>query len=135
MNDNRLDRLTDHFTLAEFCVTGSKLKNVPPAAYHGRLRALARTLEIIRDELGGYPIRITSGYRSPAVNEAVGGSKTSDHMTGYAADFTHSHYGTEQVFNACLWLKERDMLAFDQLIRYPRHVHISIAPAMRGMAW
>ena len=42
-------------------------------------------LQPIRDEFG--VIRINSGYRSPALNKAVGGSKTSQHCNGQAADF------------------------------------------------
>jgi hypothetical protein len=44
----------------------------------------AAVLDPLRDALG--PIRITSGYRTDALNTAIGGSKTSEHLSGRAAD-------------------------------------------------
>jgi uncharacterized protein YcbK (DUF882 family) len=41
-------------------------------------------LQPVRDKFG--PIRITSGYRCPEVNKLAGGSKTSNHVLGFAAD-------------------------------------------------
>jgi hypothetical protein len=58
----------------------------PPEEVLSNLQYLADTvLEPVRVWLG-HPIRVTSGYRSPDVNAAVGGSKTSDHLWGKAAD-------------------------------------------------
>ena len=66
-------------------------------------------LQPIRNEFG--PVRINSGYRGPALNRAVGGSKTSQHCFGEAADFESSRIGNYKL--AC-WVK--DNLEFDQLI-------------------
>lgn len=88
--------LSAHFTLDEFTVsqTASRLglDNTPPADVLERLKHTALGLEGVRILLG-VPIIVTSGYRSPEVNKATGGSKTSQHMTGEAADFVAPAYG------------------------------------------
>lgn len=45
-------------------------------------------LELLREKLGSRPIVVSSGYRSPYLNNAIGGSKTSAHMKGLAADIS-----------------------------------------------
>mgnify|MGYP003652322579 CR=1 FL=1 len=55
--------------------------------YPDRLRHLAWTLQVIRSEFGA-PIRVNSGYRSPAHNLAVGGVASSQHVKARAADLT-----------------------------------------------
>jgi peptidase M15-like protein len=75
--------LTDHFDESEFEHGGAAV----PAQYLPNLYALAALLETARAIGGGYPLQITSGYRPPADNAAVGGSSTSQHMTASAADF------------------------------------------------
>lgn len=57
------------------------------------------------------PVIVTSGYRSPILNKAVGGSATSDHCKGYAADFTVLGYSNLEV---CKWIAAN--LEFKQLI-------------------
>tara|TARA_Y100001951_G_scaffold42592_1_gene33749 strand:+ start:1057 stop:1515 length:459 start_codon:yes stop_codon:yes gene_type:complete len=66
-------------------------------------------LQPVREEFG--PIRINSGYRSPALNAKVGGSKTSQHCNGEAADFESSRISNP---NLAKWISEH--LEFDQLI-------------------
>ena len=66
-------------------------------------------LQPVRDEFG--PIRINSGYRSPALNKAVGGSKTSQHCNGQAADFESSKVSNPDLAK---WIEKN--LIFDQLI-------------------
>lgn len=81
--------LAPHFALSEFWRSAShpELTERPPLAAIDRLRVLARTvLEPLRHDLRGAPIRVLSGYRSPALNRAVGGSMTSQHVLGEAAD-------------------------------------------------
>ena len=80
-------KLSEHFTLAEMCKTNVKLKNVPNEAQVENLKRLCGWLEMLRSEWnrrygeGNDPIIINSGYRSPAVNKAVGGVATSNHLT------------------------------------------------------
>lgn len=71
------------------------------------------------------PIIITSGYRSQRVNELVGGSKTSQHLTGKAADFHVQGYTPQQM--DVVYQTIRMCFDFDQLIFYPSKniIHIS----------
>lgn len=83
-------RLTEHFKLSEFTrsatATARKIDNTPSKEVISNLKALCQNvLEPLR-AFAGQPIIIGSGYRSPALNKAVGGVKNSQHMTGEAAD-------------------------------------------------
>jgi hypothetical protein len=125
--------LTSHFALEDFLVSQTAkrlgLSNDPPPDVLLRLQTLAETLEQIRSLLGNKPITVSSGYRSPAVNAAVGGSKSSAHMAGYAADFTCATFGTPmQIIDGLKGTR----VAFDQMIHeFGSWVHISIDPRMR----
>ena len=92
------DNLTDHFTLDELTVSqeGERhgLDNTPGQAVVANLTRLAGVLEQVRTLLDGKAMHINSGYRSPAVNAAVGGVATSYHVDGLAADFTAGTFGT-----------------------------------------
>ena len=90
-------KLSEHMTLAELCKTNTGMENVPGVAQVENLRRVCRWLERLRrrwNDLyaddGGVgmeePLIINSGYRSPAVNKAVGGAPTSNHLTGCAVD-------------------------------------------------
>lgn len=81
-----------YFTIAELCksetATAKKIKNVPDEKAE---KCLVRLVENVLDPLReayGSPIHVNSGYRCPELNAAVGGSKTSEHMYGMAADIT-----------------------------------------------
>jgi zinc D-Ala-D-Ala carboxypeptidase len=132
--------LSPHFTLDELTHSQTaerdNLDNTPGPDALAALRRTAMGLEAVRIRLGGAPILISSGYRGPAVNAAVKGSKTSQHMKGEAADFTAPRFGTpRQIVDA---LAESDV-PYDQLILEFAHrgrgwVHISFAAAPRRMA-
>lgn len=83
-------QLTKNFHLIEFLRSSTaarlSIDNTPTPAAQVNLHRLAKYLQGFRDFVG-FPIRITSGYRSPRLNSAVGGVPTSDHMKGLAADF------------------------------------------------
>ena len=91
---NKQARLSEHFTLAEMCKTSAKTQdgNIPSHVHIENLKRLCGWLEMLRDEWnrrygeGNDPIIINSGYRSEAVNKAVGGVSGSNHLTGCAAD-------------------------------------------------
>ena len=73
--------LSPHFSKAEFADhSGAPF---PPGIPSPKLIV---KLEALRAALGGKPITIVSGYRSPAHNKAVGGAKNSQHLRGRAAD-------------------------------------------------
>lgn len=128
--------LSTHFALDEFTLSQTAarmgLDNTPPADVLKRLQTTALGLEGVRVVLGGAPINISSGYRSPAVNKAVGGVPTSQHTTGQAVDFTAPRFGTvQQVFDAI----KRSSIAYDQLIiEFGRWVHISFTDKPRKQA-
>lgn len=111
--------LTPHFTLAELIAsqTAARLgiNNEPPPKIVENLRRTAELLEECRRVLGGKPILISSGYRSPALNAAVGGAFSSAHLWGQAADFTCP--GAGSVATVCQRLAGTPGLQFDQLIR------------------
>lgn len=90
-------QLTRHFTLAELTASTTAqrlgLNNTAPPEIVPRLTLTAEMLERIRTTLG-VPVIVTSGYRAPAVNRAVGGVTSSDHTQGHAADIVAPGYGT-----------------------------------------
>lgn len=90
-------QLTPHFSLAELTASSTAqrlgLDNTPSPEASVRLQQLAELLERVRAHLGA-PIIVTSGYRAPAVNRAVGGVATSDHAQGRAADIVAPAYGS-----------------------------------------
>jgi zinc D-Ala-D-Ala carboxypeptidase len=128
--------LSPHFTLAEMTVSQEAarrgLDNTPPPDIVEALRRTCLGLEAVRVRLGCAPIIVSSGYRSQAVNAAVGGSKTSQHMSGQAADIICPAFGGPTEVAAAL----RDSgIEYDQLIiEFSRWVHISFSPTPRHMA-
>ena len=90
--------LTPHFTLDEFTASQTAarmgLPNMPSGQEMANLQRTAETMEKVRTILGDKPVLISSGYRSPAVNAAVGGASNSAHMSGLAVDFTAPGFGS-----------------------------------------
>ena len=90
-------RLTPNFTLAELIASNTArrlgLDNTPTPEALRRLQGTAEMLQRIRDTLGK-PVIVTSGYRGPRLNRAVGGVTSSDHMSGQAADIVAPAFGT-----------------------------------------
>jgi zinc D-Ala-D-Ala carboxypeptidase len=125
--------LTPHFTLEELTDSQTAARkgihNVPPDGSQERenLQRTAEMMEKVRTILGGKPILISSGYRSPKVNAAVGGSKTSAHMSGLAVDFSCPGFGTPLAI--CRKLEPHmGELGVDQLIHeYNTWVHLGLS--------
>lgn len=120
--------LSRHFTLAEFVRTGTGLANQPGiTAQEGLVALCAEVLEPLRAALGA-PIRITSGFRSEAVNAAVKGSPTSAHRFGLAADIKSSAGDATYILRV---LHQLDLDELDQAIGYDParggHVHVGLA--------
>ena len=89
-SDGNNMQLSEHFELAEFLVSETAARrgiaNEPTPEIIDNLRRLCQlVLEPLRVKLVR-PVVITSGYRSLALNRAVGGSPTSHHRQGRAAD-------------------------------------------------
>lgn len=125
-------RLSPHFHLDEFTTSQTAarhgISNAPTAAVIERLKTTAAGLEKVRASLGK-PILVSSGYRSPEVNRRVGGSPTSAHLKGWAADFISPGFGSPLAI--CHAIVEAKV-PFDQLIEEGTWVHISFDPRMRG---
>lgn len=109
-----------YFTLQELLKSdtakGMGIDNIPTFEVVRHLADLAETLDILRIGWGG-AVNVTSGYRSPRLNAAVGGSATSAHMIGWAADLQPAD-GRQREFNAFVVNHFRKGgIAFDQIIR------------------
>lgn len=101
------------------------LSNMPESPQHVRnLKALNRFLKALPFEF-----RINSAYRAPSVNQAVGGSQTSQHPNGLAADITPVGL-TNRDLATWLWKNRASYPELDQVIWYTgtSHVHIGICP-------
>lgn len=113
-------QLTEHFSLEELTHSDTAVKkgidNTPSDEIISHLKELAeKILEPLRVAWGS-GIKINSGYRGPALNKAIGGSNTSAHSIGYAADLYPSN-GKIAEFKSFVmkWLKNNN-IAFDQYI-------------------
>jgi hypothetical protein len=106
--------LTPHFTLEELTATQHRaLDNAPNSSEINNLRRLAEMLEEVKTLLDGKPIMINSGFRSKAVNDAVGSKDSSQHRVGCAADIRVPGLTPDQVVKAIIG----SSIAFDQIIR------------------
>jgi zinc D-Ala-D-Ala carboxypeptidase len=125
-------RLSPNFWLSEFTRSGAAvrhgLRNEPLASHILNLKRVAVTLEQVRAYLGHKAIIISSGYRCPALNTLVRGSKYSAHMQGLAADFVCPDFGSPR--EICTVIADSH-IAFDQLIFESNWVHLS-QPATFG---
>ena len=109
-------KLTEHFTLSEFVrsetADRNHIDNTPTPEVIENLRALCRNvLEPARLTFGS-PIYITSGYRCEALNKAVCGKPTSQHLRGEAADLQVR--GMENLRKLYRMIKDHGV--FDQLL-------------------
>ena len=133
--------LSEHFSLAEMCKTSANLDNVPNEAQVENLKRLCGWLEMLRSEWnkrygeGNDPIFINSGFRSEAVNKAVGGVKGSNHLSGCAADIRVA--GIEQLVRYAtilLDISDESQEDFDELLleRSPKGnywLHFAVRPS------
>ena len=150
---NKGMHLSEHFTLGEVTKTSVKTAdgNIPSHVAIENLKNLCenwledlryshntlygeRSLDNARDDKGDEPIIITSGYRSPEVNKRVGGSPTSNHLTGCAVDIRC--IGIEQALryaNILLDIADGSKRDYDELLieRSPKGnywIHFAVRP-------
>lgn len=121
-------RLTKHFIIDEFTLSQTAVRrgidNRPSTDELANLKQLALFLEIVR-EIVKKPIIITSGYRSPELNRWVGGSRTSAHLQGLAADIVTPSFGTPTELAELIAALD---IEFDQVIlEFGRWVHVSVS--------
>ncbi len=108
--------------------TRKGIDNTPSQEIIDNLTALCvNVLEPLR-EWFGKPLLITSGYRSVALNKAIGGSKTSQHCFGKAADFHINGMTVEEVYRGVKICG----LDYDQAIQeFSQWTHISYSGAAK----
>lgn len=118
-------QLSPNFSLNEFTdspkAKAKGISNEPtPEALENLKELVQDLLQPLRDRIGK-SFRITSGYRSPELNSAVGGSKTSQHNKGQAVDFLVKDMTPLEV---CRFIAASG-LEFDQLIFEQTWTHLS----------
>lgn len=130
-------KLTDNFTLEEFEASDTAARmgidNSVPKELMQNVVELAGWLQTLRNRLTkhlGKPasIVISSGYRSPALNKAVGGSSTSSHMSALAADIKVPGVSVDSLFELIrelMW----DVPADQVIHEFGRWVHVGLAKA------
>jgi hypothetical protein len=128
----RSPRLSRYYTLARLTHSDTAARcgidNAPPEALLPNLRLLARGLDRVR-RLLGHPLEISSAYRCPELNAAVGGVPTSQHALGLAADFTCPGFGPPLAVARAIRDSDVD---FDQCIyEFAEWIHLSFSPAAR----
>lgn len=107
-------KITENFTLAELIKTNTALgiDNTPtPEAIENLKNIAIKVLQPIRDYFK-VPVTVTSGYRSPAYNKAIGGAVGSQHMKGEAVDIDLGNKNGEVFW----WLVQNMHILFDQII-------------------
>ena len=151
---NKGMHLSEHFTLGEVTKTSVKTAdgNIPSHVAIENLRNICenwledlryshntlygeRSLDNARDDKGDEPIIITSGYRSAEVNKRVGGSPTSNHLTGCAVDIRC--YGIEQAIRYASILldiadgtkRDYDELLIERSAKGNYWIHFAVRPA------
>lgn len=122
-------QLSPNFSLAHFTRSETArergIANEPAPEHLPQLYRLAAALEQVQTLLAA-PLQITSGYRSLALNAAVGGVPTSRHALGLAADFVCPGFGAPLAVAQTI---AASAIGFDQVIHeYGRWVHFGLAP-------
>lgn len=133
-------KLSDHFTLEEATMTSHRgIDNTPNEAQLEAMKYSASQMEKVRAALDNRPVLVNSWLRVPALNAAVGGSGTSQHMKGEAIDFICPGFGTP--YEVCMRISAlKEVIRYDQLIYEGNWVHISFVrppskPRISDLTW
>jgi hypothetical protein len=125
--------LAPHFKAGEF---GAQFA---PSIYLPNIRRVAQWLEVARgilsQNVSDPRIRVTSGWRSPERNVSVGGSPSSSHLVGEAADFQTLGQSQWSAWRKLSTARTNGTLPrFDQIIFYPvtGHIHVGLGSRMRN---
>lgn len=131
---NTAVQLTAHFSLEELTRSSYAIRqgidnstNDPDVL--ANLGMLAAALERVRTVLA-LPIHVDSGYRCPAVNKGVGGSKDSDHMKGLAADIICPAFGSPREIAEAL-VAQKEFVGYNKLIQEGNWLHVAFSDAPR----
>src|SRR3990167_805844 len=124
-----MSQLTPNFNLSELTVSQTAarngLNNTPGPSQTANLKLLCvLALQPLRDKLKN-PVIVTSGYRSPSVNAAIGGARNSAHMSGLAADIYIPGMSSAELMKRIHTMG----LPVDQVIdEFGSWVHVAVAP-------
>jgi len=128
-------QLTEHFSISEATTSATAtregIKNIPSWDQLMALLHSAVQMERVREFLGA-PVLVTSWFRCPELNAAVGGVANSSHLSGHGVDFQAPGAGDLAMLFSRL---ANGPIDYDQLILEAGHLHISFAPAMRHEAF
>jgi len=124
--------LTKNFSLDELTRSDTAIRlgidQTPPPVVLKNLQSTAENMEIVRALLG-HPVRVSSGFRSLALNRALKSEDTSEHIVGMAVDFTCPGFGTPK--EVAEFLAKQPTLKFNQLIYEGTWIHISFSPTFK----
>lgn len=122
-----------YFTISELTksteATRRGLDNTPPPQVKANLNALIKNLLDPIREKWELPIYVNSGFRSPVLNSAIGGAKSSQHIYGEAADITAGNPAkNKELFDMIL----SSGLTFDQLIDEKNYTWLHVSYKSSG---
>lgn len=131
-------KLAEHFTWAEVersrTAVAQQIDNTVPRALYPNVLLMAARMEEIRTLLGDARIEVTSWYRCPALNTAIGSSDQSVHPLGLAVDFRPDGMDLDEAFERI----RTSGIPFDQLIietaGASRWIHVGLFRRPRGDA-
>jgi zinc D-Ala-D-Ala carboxypeptidase len=125
-------KISKSFNLEDFTVSQTAIRknidNTPTPKIVSSIKELCdKVLEPLIDK--GFKFTINSGYRSPALNKAIGGAKNSQHVLGQAADLKPIGLTVEQFYQSII----KSGVQFDQIIQeFDSWVHVSFATPPRN---
>lgn len=122
-------KLTENLTLQEATKSNTATRlgidNTPnQATIETMIETAQKIFQPLRDKLGA--IRVSSFYRSPELNRAIGGSKTSQHCTGEAIDMQGVNVSNAELFEEACKLEDFDQIIWEfGTLTEPDWVHVS----------
>lgn len=127
--------MSKYFSLSELTRSATAIRdgiaNDPNEAQIKELKRLMDYLDRVREAFGK-AIIVTSGFRSPLLNEHIKGSDKSQHMKGQAADIRpHDIKELRQLFDLIRKIGGFDQLIYEEPTGRTPWIHVSIAPTNR----
>ena len=124
--------ITKNFSMEELVASNTArmkgIDNTPDKEIEARLVQLAQqVLQPLRDSYGK-PIKISSGYRCQALNKAIGGVSTSQHLKGEAVDINNGQSENKKLFLLASKMIKEGVITVGQLIdeKGYKWLHISL---------